>query len=107
LGISQNRRVASRQTPYFFQRQKSKQIGFLLRRALLLRGVIVFITGTARDISEQSLMLLPVLTATLLWWMTTSFTPLNLKGQSPFGDCYCKPAQETTAMRIFADRTIY
>ena len=30
-----DRRVASRQTPYFFQRQKSMQKGWLLRRALL------------------------------------------------------------------------
>ena len=34
------------------------------------------------------------------------FTPLNLKGQSPVGDSHCKPAQETTAMRLFIDRTI-
>ena len=31
----QDRRVASRQTPYFLQRQKSMQKGLLLRRALL------------------------------------------------------------------------
>ena len=34
-GQRQDRRVASRQTPYFLQRQKSMQKGLLLRRALL------------------------------------------------------------------------
>jgi hypothetical protein len=37
--LNQDRRVASRQTPYFFQRQKSMQKGLLLRRALLSRVV--------------------------------------------------------------------